>query len=90
MGVYHDKINQYGNKEIARYLLIEQCGVILATIDKEERLFKVAYDYLFNGCQKREDYLYLLAPVFNHDYDYWCREELEKWQIKKWLKKLVM
>ena len=78
VGVYHDKITQYGNKEVARYLLIEQCGVILATMDKEERLFKVAYDYLFNGCQSREDYIYLLAQVFNHDYDYWCREELEK------------
>ena len=78
MGVYHDKITQYGNKEVARYLLIEQCGVILATMDKEERLFKVAYDYLFNGCNSREDYIYLLTQVFNHDYDYWCREELEK------------
>ena len=78
MGVYNDKITQYGNKEVARYLLIEQCGVILATLDKEERLFKVAYDYLFNGCQNREDYIYLLAQVFNHDYDYWCREELSK------------
>ena len=78
MGVYHDKITQYGNKEVARYLLIEQCGVILATMDKEERLFKVAYDYLFNGCNSREDYIYLLAQVFNHEYDYWCREELSK------------
>ena len=83
MGEYYNKINQYGNKEIAKYLLVEQCGVILATMDKEERLFKVAYDYLFNGCQNREDYIYLLAQVFNHEYDYWCREELEKWQTKK-------
>ena len=78
MGEYYNKINQYGNKEIAKYLLIEQCGVILATQDKESRLFKVAYDYLFKGCQSREDYLYLLAQVFNHEYDAWCREELEK------------
>ena len=78
MSVYHDKITQYGNKEVARYLLIEQCGVILATMDKEERLFKVAYDYLFNGCNSREDYIYLLAQVFNHDYDEWCKEELSK------------
>ena len=83
MEEYRSKFTQYGNKEIARYLLIEQCGVILATMAKEERLFKVAYDYLFNGCQNREDYIYLLAQVFNHSYDYWCKEELEKWQIKK-------
>lgn len=78
MGEYHNKITQYGNKEIAKYLLIEQCGVILATQDKESRLFKVAYDYLFNGCKSRGDYIYLLAQVFNHEYDVWCREELEK------------
>ena len=78
MGEYHNKITQYGNKEIAKYLLVEQCGVILATMDKEERLFKAAYDYLINDCQNGEDYIYLLAQVFNHEYDYWCREELEK------------
>ena len=78
MGEFHNKLTQYNNKEIARYLLIEQCGVILAKMNKEERLFKVAYDYLFNGCQSREDYIYLLAQVFNHKYDDWCREELLK------------
>ena len=79
MGEYHNKLTQYNNKEIAKYLLIEQCGVILATvIDKEDRLFKVSYDYLFNGCKNREDYEYLVKEVFNHHYDEWCKEELLK------------
>ena len=36
--------SQYGNKEVARYLLIEQCGVILAKLDKEERTVQVRKD----------------------------------------------
>ena len=76
MEEYRSKFTQYGNKEIARYLLIEQCGVILATLNKEERLFKISYDYLFNGCKNRADYEYLVKEVFNHHYDEWCIDVL--------------
>ena len=78
MEEYNSKFTQYNNNEIARYLLIEQCGIILATMDKGKKLFKVAYDYLFNGCKNRRDYEYLVKVVFNHAYDEWCVDVLLK------------
>lgn len=78
MGEYHKKINNYNNYGLAKYLLIEQIGVILGVEDKDSRLFKVGYDYLFNGNKNRDDYEYLVNTIFNHNYDEWCRKVLLK------------
>ena len=72
MGEFKSKFTQYNNNEIARYLLIEQAGVILGVESKESRLCQCAYDYIFNGNKNRSDYEYLVKQVFNHHYDEWC------------------
>ncbi len=73
---FPNKISQYGNFEVAKYLLIEHCGIILAQLDNEDKLFKCAYDYLFKGCKDRKSYEYLVTNVFNHQYDEWCKDVL--------------
>ena len=49
------------DREIAFFLLAEYCGLALAHREKyPPRIPEIAYDYLFEGCKSRGDYVYLV------------------------------
>lgn len=56
------------DREVAFFLLAEYCGLAIAYREKyPPRIPGIAYDYLFEGCKSRDDYVYLVNTLVKND-----------------------